>query len=50
MQSENQKEAMNMTGCIQDPNQTVKIGAWNVRTFYLMTKLAQALKEMKRNH
>ena len=42
------REALDRSRSLMDPKKTIKIGAWNVRTMYQVSKTAQVIKEMKR--
>ena len=43
---QSRKEVFAPTSDLLVPNQTIKIGCWNVRTLYQTGKLAQTIKEM----
>ena len=46
--SQTRKEAPDPTGSLVHPKNTLKMGNWNVRTFYRTGNLAQAANCLKR--
>ena len=42
------REALDRNRNLMDPKETIKIGAWNVRTMYQVSKTAQVIREMER--
>ena len=43
-----QREALSRKRSLMDPKKTIKLGTWNVRTMYQISKTAQVIKEMDR--
>ena len=42
------REALDRNRNLMDPKKTIKIGTWNVRTMYQVSKTAQVIREMER--